>query len=1245
LGADFTIRRTANAGQSWTTVVPQNTAQAPTDDYTTVWTTANNAGVVLGDGDGYAITANQATLNTSLPTDVKAATRVGNNLYAVSTSNIHRIVIPSLVSSNIATFTGTARTIQAHPSGGFAVAGESGLFRYYDNTETFVFSQAISTADVNALAVIDNTYLVAVGDNGAYYKSINAQVDPQGNLTGLNWQQKTGTFDSDPYHVTAANQAHIYTIAFATATNAVFGGEYTVNFTTNPITQTYVRSLFDPNARFANRFFYDKLGRLVVSQNARQFNLLDVFGNPKDRKYSYTLYDGLGRVVEVGEKTENTSASDHFASVFGTQVSGYYNPSVMDDAKLLAWINGDGARKEVTKSYYDETLITGLPGDFTPNVLTQRKRIVHVTYEEEFDGNDQTFDHATHYDYDIHGNVNTLLQDNRKMAEDFASIATQRFKRMDYTYDLVSGNVHRMSVQNGEADQWHHAYRYDADNRITHTFTSAHTPLVAAETDFPQLLQNELGSNSDWQQEAAYFYYAHGPLARTEIGQDELQGVDYVYNLQGWMKGVNSTSLDETLDPGQDGESTSLNANFARDVYGFGLHYYEGDYLAINGTGQNHLAGIANSDVSANSFDLFNGNIKAMQTTITNPDTRVAMPMANAYKYDQLNRLLESKSFINLANNQWGNAGTYDNRYYNAFEYDPNGNIESQIRHTESGLKIEEMTYQYQKDGNGNLLRNRLYHINDAVADGVWADDIDDMGAFTTGVTINTDNNYSFDEEGRLIKDVQEGIEKIVWRVDGKVKEVIRVDTSSAKNLSFDYNAFGHRIAKHVYNNQTGLLEKTTYYLLDAQGHTMNVYEHEVDDQDVLFTLKEQHIYGSSALGIKMDTLNMFTATASNTVSTVLGQKYFHLKNHLSNNLTTINDIKIPVSSGTTVDYYDVGIVNIYDYSAFGVMLDGRTMESDFVRISFNGMERDDNVKGRGNSYDFGARMLDSRVGRWLSRDPLEDKYASLSPYIFVANTPIQAFDPDGRYIIFINGYNVEDIVVGPLLPGWSIGIRNPTAAKSLDLAQNAYDFSNASSHVGASYWQGFDIGTMKKWNDYKAQYVDGSPSILFIDINDDIRIKAGKEQGFTDAKAILYNLDENETIKIVTHSMGGAFGRGYVEGLAAGLEEQVRKHNERVDWIISQNELLGLNIDVPDKILTVPKIEIVVDIAPWSCCSEKGYEAVNGVPTYQMSGDSDTLSGETLWPGSTAIATKKGTGHSINEYSPENLPATKNDK
>jgi hypothetical protein len=205
---------------------------------------------------------------------------------------------------------------------------------------------------------------------------------------------------------------------------------------------------------------------------------VDVFGNPKDRKFSYTIYDALGRVVEVGEKTENTDINAKFATVFGTNVSGFYNPSVMDDAQLLAWVEGQGPRKEVTKSYFDTTVITGLPVEFTPNPLTQRKRITHVTYEEEYDGNDQTYAHATHYEYDIAGNVKTLLQDNQTMALKFPSIADQRYKRIDYIYDLVSGNLHRMSVQDGEIDQWHHAYRYDSDNRIISVHTTKGNPIL-----------------------------------------------------------------------------------------------------------------------------------------------------------------------------------------------------------------------------------------------------------------------------------------------------------------------------------------------------------------------------------------------------------------------------------------------------------------------------------------------------------------------------------------------------------------------------------------------------------------------------------------------------------------------------------------------------------------------------------------------------------------------------------------------
>jgi RHS repeat-associated protein len=44
-------------------------------------------------------------------------------------------------------------------------------------------------------------------------------------------------------------------------------------------------------------------------------------------------------------------------------------------------------------------------------------------------------------------------------------------------------------------------------------------------------------------------------------------------------------------------------------------------------------------------------------------------------------------------------------------------------------------------------------------------------------------------------------------------------------------------------------------------------------------------------------------------------------------------------------------------------------------RFTFNGMEKDDEVKGVGNSLDFGARIYDSRLGRWLSVDPLSYKF------------------------------------------------------------------------------------------------------------------------------------------------------------------------------------------------------------------------------------------------------------------------------
>ena len=64
-------------------------------------------------------------------------------------------------------------------------------------------------------------------------------------------------------------------------------------------------------------------------------------------------------------------------------------------------------------------------------------------------------------------------------------------------------------------------------------------------------------------------------------------------------------------------------------------------------------------------------------------------------------------------------------------------------------------------------------------------------------------------------------------------------------------------------------------------------------------------------------------------------------------------------------------------------------------RYGFNGQEKD-NSTGLGN-LDFGARVLDARLCRWLSLDPLMMKYQNESPYLFVGANPITFIDPDGK--------------------------------------------------------------------------------------------------------------------------------------------------------------------------------------------------------------------------------------------------------
>ncbi len=89
-------------------------------------------------------------------------------------------------------------------------------------------------------------------------------------------------------------------------------------------------------------------------------------------------------------------------------------------------------------------------------------------------------------------------------------------------------------------------------------------------------------------------------------------------------------------------------------------------------------------------------------------------------------------------------------------------------------------------------------------------------------------------------------------------------------------------------------------------------------------------------------------------------------------------------------------------------------------RCGFNGKEMDNEVKGDGNQYDYGFRIYDARLGRWLSVDPLQNKFPNESPYIYTSNNPVLYIDPDGRFKIPIHKRIIANAFkISGLCRGW----------------------------------------------------------------------------------------------------------------------------------------------------------------------------------------------------------------------------------
>lgn len=681
-----------------------------------------------------------------------------------------------------------------------------------------------------------------------------------------------------------------------------------------------------------SRFWYDRLGRLAVSQNARQI---------LTNAYSYTIYDVLGRITEVGEIRSGTAMTDAISR---------------DTTNLSNWIGAAASsKKEITRTVYDiayDPLTLGML-----KAANLRNRVAWTAiYNDAAALDTNGYSAGTFYSYDIHGNVDTLVQDFKLGG---MNVNGNRWKKVVYNYDLVSGKVNMVSYQPGQKDAFYHRYTYDAENRITNVQTS-HDSVY-------------------WENDAFYEYYKHGPLARAVIGQQQVQGLDYAYTLQGWLKGVNGTSLTPGSDMGGDGANGGITA---RDAFGFSLHYFgDRDYKSINNTAKP----FASVTPSGSDFKpLYNGNIGAMSVNVP----KVGVPLLYQYRYDALNRIvgMDAQHGLDAATNTWTPVTVPD--FGERVSYDPNGNI---LRYNRNGNNtwagksqfMDSLTYHYEPG------KNRLNYIYDTVGVANYEEDIDSQSP----------DNYQYDSIGNMVKDVASNIKSIEWTVYGKIRRIIKNNNDT---ISYTYDPAGNRISKRVKGVET-------WYVRDASGNVMSVYVKGDDSvNNGALSQKEVHIYGSSRLGITTRVVNMQDDTEQEPVNLeglgtganlnfIRDEKFFELSNNLGNVLSTVTDRKKGVSAdGNDVAYYNADVASAQDYYPFGMIQPGRSVSVDNYRYGFNGKENDNEVKGEGNQQDYGMRVYDPRVAKFLSLDPLTRNYPFYSPYQFASNSPVMAVDIDG---------------------------------------------------------------------------------------------------------------------------------------------------------------------------------------------------------------------------------------------------------
>ncbi|WP_157676798.1 DUF6443 domain-containing protein [Chryseobacterium sp. T16E-39] len=840
---------------------------------------------------------------------------------------------------------------------GIAWAAKPVVFGYLINTATDVRRYTTITTPVENRT--DYKLTVAPNDTNTangYYKANqlyrNSVKDEDGNET-IEFKNGKGQVVLVRKVINATDNADTYYVyneygqlAFVIPPKASFSIKGLVAGTTITgavLTDLCYQYRYDGKNRLVEKKLPGKGWEFMVYNKADQLVMTKDVKLAGKNQWLFTKYDQFGRVVYTGlinnpgSRLSLQNAVDTNANIYETRSTTAFTLNGMPVYYSTVASPVSNVAQILSINYYD-TYPPGTPA--APNTFGQKlltdnpggkvttKGLPTASYVKNIEDDNWTKNYNY---YDKKGRVTGTYSINHLGGY------TQTETEFDFAGAAKRSNTTHLRKQGEIAVLVKERFVYDAQNRLKQHYHQVDNNPEELLTDNTY---NELSQ-----------------LSTKKVGNN-LQSIDYAYNIRGWMTDINKNQMSV--------------ADLGGKLFAYKIKY-------------NQKEGITNPDSvlfsGKNVEAKYNGNIaevdwRSVETIGANPSLT---PKRYGYVYDALNRL--TAGYYQNPNNPTSKENT------ESLAYDLNGNITTLYRTSVMqgtiATKIDDLVYTYA---------------------GNQATTIKDNSANKTGYEGIAGLPITYDLNGNMETMADKSISGIVYNYLNLPNKLTIDKGTQVAEISTKYSSDGTKLRKENYTSFTGVAGTTwskiiTDYLdgfqylnqtsSEGSGGSTELMTDNLETSRALEmeAYSPEPVNNKNVLSSKNPELQFFP-TAEGFYDYTKDQYIYQYKDHLGNvRISFARNSAGALEITDSNDYYPFGMNHLKTGNSF-------FSPSAYMNYKYNGKELQET-----GMYDYGARMYMADIGRWGVVDLLAEKYQPFSGYNYVLGNPISNVDPDGMEV------------------------------------------------------------------------------------------------------------------------------------------------------------------------------------------------------------------------------------------------------